>query len=222
MNLKKIKYLFRSFLPVNISYGITVNNEADEISKLLNTLLPLIDKSDEVIVLQDITNKTQDVTDILDQYSNKIIRLEARLDGDFATFKNNLITAATKDYLFQIDADEIPKESLIRGIKSYLSEKWKDDVVMVPRINIVNGVTEEHINKWDWEVNADGYINFPDYQYRIFKLNKGIIWENKVHERLRNYKAIVSLPSTDYSMCLLHIKEIEKQEEQNSFYSTIQ
>ncbi len=44
MNLKKIKYLFRSFLPVNISYGITVNNEANEISKLLNTLLPLIDK----------------------------------------------------------------------------------------------------------------------------------------------------------------------------------
>lgn len=221
MNLKKIKYLFRSFLPVNISYGITVNNEANEISKLLDTLLPLIDKSDEVIVLQDITNKNQDVTDVLDQYGNKIIRVEARLDGDFATFKNNLITAATKDYLFQIDADEIPKESLIKEIKFYLFKKRKKDVFMVPRINIVHGITDEHVKKWNWKINEEGYINFPDFQHRIFKMNKGIVWENKVHEKLCNYDKIIGLRSSDYSMCLLHIKEIKRQEQQNAFYDTI-
>lgn len=215
--------LLRKILPLHgISYGITVNNEAEEIVKLLDVLIPLIDKNDEVIVLQDVTNKDQDVAEILDGYGDRIIRLEARLDGDFATFKNNLIKAARKKYLFQIDADEIPKESLIKGIKSYLSEKRKDDVFMVPRINIVNGVTNKHIEQWDWKVNEKGYINFPDYQYRIFKLNKGIVWENKVHERLSNYKTIASLPCSDYSMCLLHIKEIQKQEQQNSFYDTIQ
>lgn len=216
-----MKFL-KKILPLpKISYGITVNNEVDEIAKLLNTLLPLIDKRDEVIVLQDITNKNQDVTNVLDQYGSKIIRVEARLDCDFATFKNNLITAATKDYLFQIDADEIPKESLIQEIKFYLFKKRKKDVFMVPRINIVHGITNDHIKQWNWQVNDEGYINFPDFQQRIFKLNKGIVWENKVHEKLCNYDKIIGLRSSDYSMCLLHIKEIKRQEQQNAFYDTI-
>ncbi|WP_418121828.1 glycosyltransferase [Chryseobacterium sp. PTM-20240506] len=206
---------------VSISYGITVNNEADEIVRLLNALLPAINKNDEVIVLQDITNKNQKVSDILDKYGNKIIRIEARLDGDFATFKNNLIKVARKDYLFQIDADEIPEPSLMIKIKPYLFKKRKKDVFMVPRINIVHGITDEHIERWNWLVNDKGYINFPDYQHRIFKLNRGIKWENKVHEKLCNYKKIAGLPASDYSMCLLHIKEIKRQEQQNSFYDTI-
>lgn len=214
-----IKKILKNF--VSISYGITVNNEVAEIAQLLNVLLPAIDRNDEVIVLQDLTDKNQEVADILDAYGDKIIRIEARLDGDFATFKNNLIKIAKKDYLFQIDADEIPKESLMKEIKPYLFRKRKKDVFMVPRINIVNGITNEHINRWNWQVNDKSYINFPDYQHRIFKLNRGIKWENKVHEKLCNYKKITGLPSSDYSMCLLHIKEIKRQEQQNSFYDTI-
>jgi hypothetical protein len=206
---------------VGISYGITVNNEVEEITKLLDVLLPLINKNDEVIVLQDITEKNKKVADVLDTYGDKIIRIEARLDGDFATFKNSLIKVATKKYLFQIDADEIPKETLIKELKYYLFRKRKKDVFMVPRVNIVNGITDEHIHRWKWEINDEGYINFPDYQHRIFKLNRGIKWENKVHEKLCNYKKIAGLPSSDYSMCLLHIKEIKRQEQQNSFYDTI-
>ncbi|MGI9652770.1 glycosyltransferase [Chryseobacterium sp. RLHN22] len=212
----------KKILPLpKISYGITVNNEIDEISKLLDVLLPLVGKSDEVIVLQDITNRNQKISDILDTYGNKIIRLEARLNGDFASFKNNLISTATKDYLFQIDADEIPKESLIQNLKYFLFKKRKKDVLMVPRINIVNGITQEHIAKWNWKLNDEGYINFPDYQDRIFKLNKGIKWENKVHEKLCNYDNKFGLPIADYSFCLLHIKDIERQEQQNSFYDTL-
>ena len=113
-----MKFL-RKILPLpRISYGITVNNESEEIIKLLDSLLPLIDKKDEVIVLQDITKKDEKVAAILDSYGERIIRIESCLNGDFATFKNNLINAATKDYLFQIDADEIPKESLIKEMRS--------------------------------------------------------------------------------------------------------
>lgn len=221
MNIKKIKYYFKSLLPVKISYGITVCNEVSELTKLLETLLPLIDKNDEVIVLQDITVENLAVSSILEDYKDKVIHIKSKLNGDFATFKNNLIKAATKDYLFQIDADEIPKESLIKEIKYYLFKKRKKDVFMVPRINIVNGITDEHVKQWDWQVNDKGYINYPDFQHRIFKLNKGIVWENKVHEKLCNYDKIIGLKSSDYTMCLLHIKEIKKQEQQNAFYDTI-
>lgn len=215
--------ILRDLLPLpTISYGITVNNEAEEITKLLELLLPLVSKKDEVIVLQDTTHKDERVSRILDEYGNKIVRIEAKLNGDFATFKNNLIQAASKDYLFQIDADEIPKASLINKIKFFLFKKKKYDVFVVPRINIVNGITEEHIKKWNWSLNKDGYINFPDAQDRIFKLNQGIKWENKVHEKLCHYQQKIALPISDFSMCLLHIKEIQRQEQQNSFYDTIQ
>jgi hypothetical protein len=205
---------------ITISYGITVNDEVSELKKLLATLIPLFDKNDEVIVLQDITNKNKDVAKVLEKYDT-IVKIEARLDGDFATFKNNLIRVAKNKYLFQIDADEIPEVSLLTEIKSHLFKNRKKDVFMVPRINIVNGITDHHIKQWNWQLNEKGYINFPDYQHRIFRLNKGIKWENKVHEKLCNYKIIAGLPSSDYSMCLLHIKEIKKQEKQNSFYDTI-
>lgn len=215
--------ILRDLLPLpTISYGITVNNEVKEVAKLLDVLLPLISKKDEVIVLQDVTKKNDDVAKILDAYGDKIIRIEACLSGDFATFKNNLIQRATKDYLFQIDADEIPQASLIKKIKFFLHKKRKKDVFMVPRINIVNGITKEHIERWNWSLSKEGYINFPDAQDRIFKLRKGIQWENKVHEKLCNYNEKIGLPISDFSMCLLHIKEIERQEQQNSFYDTIQ
>lgn len=217
-----MKFL-RKILPLpKISYGITVNNEAEELTKLLDTLLPVIDKGDEVIVLQDITDKDQKVSDILDHYGNKIVRLEERLGGDFATFKNHLVRSAKKNYLFQIDADEIPNKDLIKNLKIYLSTKYRYDVFFVPRINIVNGITENDIQKWNWKIDGNGYINFPDYQQRILKLNKKIFWKNKVHEVLFGFKKVNFLPENDFSFCLVHEKNIEKQSRQNDFYDQLE
>lgn len=214
--------LLRKLLPQpKISYAITVNNETEEISQLLNTLLPLIDKKDEVIVLQDTTQKDQKVAAILDTYEGKIIRIEARLDGDFATFKNHLIGAASKDYLFQIDADEIPHSKLIKNLKKYLSSRYKCDVFFVPRINVVTGITDEDLQKWNWKIDENGYINFPDYQQRILKLDHNIFWKNKVHEVLFGFKKVDFLPKNNSSFCLMHRKTIDKQYKQNNFYSKL-
>lgn len=216
-----IKQILKFFVQPTITYGITVNNEKEEITKLLDTLITLIDKNDEILVLQDITNEDIDVTNILKSYGNKILRITARLNGDFATFKNNLIENSSKKYLFQIDADELPKESLIKNIKLFIAGNLKSDCFLIPRINIVNGIEAEHVKKWNWKVNQDNYINYPDYQTRLFKLNKGIKWQNKVHEALVNFSKTKVLPSENYDFCLLHIKQIEKQERQNDFYDTL-
>jgi len=221
MSFKKIKNLFHSFLPIKISYGITVCNEENELSELLNSLLPLIDKKDEVIVLQDITQESLAVSKLLDGYQNKIIHIKSKLNGDFASFKNNLIGAASKDYLFQIDADEIPHNELIKNLKKYLSSRCKCDVFFVPRINIVTGITHEDLQKWNWKIDNNGYINFPDYQQRILKLNHNIFWKNKVHEVLFGFKKVDFLPKNNSSFCLLHTKTIDKQSKQNNFYSQL-
>jgi len=206
---------------ITISYGITVNNEVEEITQLLNILFPLIDKGDEVIVLQDITNKNQQVADILDRYGDQIIRLEARLDGDFATFKNNLIKACKKKYLFQIDADEYPTEDFIKSLKPFLRENREIEVFLVPRVNIIEGITDEYVQHMGWNMNEKGYVNFPDYQHRILKNNKKIFWKNKVHEFLYGNNSFLEMPK-DFNLSLIHLKNFEKQKKQNDFYNSLE
>jgi len=211
-----------SFLNLaSITYGITVNNEAEEVKKLLDILISSIDKTDEIVVMQDVTKENSDVTAILNSYGTKIIRITSRLDGDFSAFKNNLISHATKKYLFQIDADEYPQEKLIENLKYFLLKNFKYDCFIVPRINIVEGITESDIKTWNWDVNEKQYVNFPDYQNRIFKLGKNIRWQNKIHEILVNFKRVKKMPSKNEDYCLVHIKSIDRQRRQNAFYDNL-
>ena len=90
----------------------------------------------------------------------------------------------------------------------------------MPRVNIVEGLTQEHIDKWGWRVNEKGWVNFPDYQGRIYKNDKSIYWENPVHEVVVGAKKVSYFP-TEEQFCLYHPKEIERQEKQNELYSKI-
>lgn len=209
---------------MKISYGITVCHESIELKQLLKHLSNLIDETDEVLVLVDYTNTTDAVYDVIKSYRSKFqnfILLETSLNGDFSKFKNNLIENASGDYLFQIDADEIPNEFLIENIKSILNINLDIDCFYIPRVNKVNGLTPHHVEKWGWRVDEHQRVNFPDPQMRLFKLNKGIKWKNKVHEVLEGQSTFSTLPYDTEDFCLYHIKSIEKQEKQNKFYETI-
>ena len=81
-------------------------------------------------------------------------------------------------------------------------------------------MTQEHITKWRWNVDEDGVVNWPDYQWRVWKNKPEIKWVNKVHEKLEGYKTISNLP-LDASMALYHPKTIERQEKQNQYYDTL-
>lgn len=212
--------MFSFLSPITISYGITVCNEYQELKMLLNTLLPLIEDKDEVIILQDVTVENNEVSNLIKSYGSKVIKIESRLNGDFATFKNNLIKASKKKYLFQIDADEYPAENLIKSLKPYLRKEKSVECFFVPRINIVEGITEDYIKEMKWNANDKGYINFPDYQARIIKNNKKIFWKNKVHEILYGHKNFTEMPK-DYTLCLIHKKNFTKQKKQNEFYNTL-
>jgi glycosyltransferase involved in cell wall biosynthesis len=199
-----------------ISYAITACNEHVELDRLLGQLTLSIRDEDEIIVQMDFT-ATQEVRDVVEKY--KLVKHFYPLDKDFATFKNNLIALCSKDYIFQIDADEYPSEWLLDYLPSVLEANPETEVFLVPRINTVEGITQEHIDKWRWNVE-EGRINFPDYQWRIWKNKPEIKWINKVHERLDGFGLYTSLPSLD-SCCLYHPKTIERQEKQNQFYDTL-
>jgi glycosyltransferase involved in cell wall biosynthesis len=210
---------------MKISYGVTVCDEVEELDSLLNFLFLNIDKEDEVIVLRDMTKTNEDITKLMIKYHNifedRMMSLDFNLNGDFATFKNKLIENASGDYIFQIDADEIPHQFLIENIKSVLKINSTIDCFYIPRVNKVNGLTQEHIQKWGWRVDDQDRVNFPDFQMRLFKLNTGIKWRNKVHEVLEGQSTFSTLPYDTEDFCLYHIKSIEKQEKQNKFYETI-
>ena len=207
---------------MTISYAITVCNELDEITKLLNFLQTHIRKEDEIVIQYDETSVTDEVMDYLKlmnsmHENHKVIGFP--LNKDFASFKNNLKSHCTKDYIFQIDADEIPHEFLVEYLGQVLEEN-PVDIVFVPRVNTVEGLTQEHINKWKWNVNEKGWVNWPDYQTRIYKNTEDVTWMNKVHERITGYSTFSNFPSEEH-WSLYHHKQINRQEQQNEFYETI-
>jgi hypothetical protein len=68
---------------------------------------------------------------------------------------------------------------------------------------------------------ANGHINWPDYQWRIWKNIPEIKWINKVHEKLEGFKTYALLPADTQAFCLYHPKTIQKQEKQNNYYDTL-
>lgn len=207
---------------MKISYAVTVCNELVEIQKLLPFLIENKRERDEIVIFFDSKNGSKSVEDFLRAQSiNKVsFRWMAyHFDGHFAHMKNALSEACLGDYIFQIDADEMPNLSLIEYLPTLL-EMNDVEVLRVPRINTVTGLTNEHIQKWGWNVNEQGWVNFPDYQWRIYKRTPYIVWENKVHEVLNGFKSLAHLPAEE-EFCLYHHKDIKRQEKQNELYSKI-
>ena len=209
---------------MKISYAITVCDEFLEIQKLLSLLLNNKRHEDEIVVLVDLSKNTptSELLNYLHELSSEdyIILVEDTFKGHFADWKNILTKSCSGDYIFQIDADEVPNKVLLSYLPEILENNPDNEVYLVPRVNTVEGLTDEHIKKWRWEVNDGGWVNYPDYQWRIWKNKPEIKWKNKVHEVLEGYKTYSPLPAQEI-LSLYHPKDIKRQEKQNNYYSTL-
>lgn len=205
---------------MKISYAITVCNELEEVKRLVNFLLSNKRTEDEIVILFD-DKGTEEVWNYLIQVEGDIAILHrAQFRNDFSEWKNKLTSLCDGDYIFQIDADELPTESLISNLPYILEVNQEVDVFLVPRINTVEGLTQQHIRQWRWMVNEKGWVNFPDYQWRIYKNDPSIRWRNKVHEVIEGHKTSTLLPAEE-AYCLYHPKTIDRQERQNNYYDTL-
>jgi hypothetical protein len=207
---------------MKISYAITVCNELKEIQKLVNLLKETKRPQDEIVILYDQKNGDEEVANWLTKM-NKYPNIQfwrGFFEGHFADWKNKLTEYCSGDYIFQIDADEFPHKSLLTALPVILEGNPDNEVYLIPRVNTVQGLTQEHIDKWRWNVNSDGWVNYPDYQWRIWKNKPEIKWINKVHERLEGFKTYAPLPAKE-ELSLYHPKDIERQERQNAYYDTL-
>jgi|TARA_B110000503_G_scaffold25882_1_gene40832 hypothetical protein len=206
---------------MKISYAITVCNELVEVQKLISFLISNKREEDEIVVLYDSKNGDVSVFNYLsglDYVEVKVFNDE--FDNHFADWKNQLTSYCSGDYIFQIDADEIPNKYLIDNLPALLEANSEVDMLRVPRVNTVEGLTEDHIKKWGWNVNEKGWVNWADWQMRIYRNHLDIKWVNKVHEVIQGFKLHGMLPMEE-EWALYHPKDITRQEKQNKYYSTL-
>ena len=204
-----------------ISYLIFACNEHKELDKLLEKLTDFVQEPNEIMVILDDENTTDEVAKIVKKYESEIGCYAHKLNGDFASHKNFGNLCCKGDWIFQLDADELPNDSLLMALHPMLELNPGAEMIYVPRINTVDGLTDEHIEKWGWKVDEKGWVNFPDYQTRLYKNDPTKIqWKNEVHEVIEGHGTYAALPAEE-SYCLYHHKEIERQEKQNNFYEKI-
>lgn len=205
---------------MKISYGLTVCNEHKEIDNLIKYLLERISLEDEVVVVYDQNRITSETIQVLESYEENIAYYPFDFQQNFLENKNYLNSKCTGDYIFQLDADEIPSEVLVANLKTIL-ETNPVDLLITPRKNLVKGLTDQHIKQWGWRVTNEGWVNWPDAQKRIYKNTLDIQWRgHQVHGMVDGYKTYATLPMEEH-FSIIHNKEIQRQEAQNKRYAKI-
>ena len=94
---------------MKISYGLTVCNEDKELENLITYLRRIIDENDEIVVVYDKNRVTTEVKEVLDTYQKDISYYPFDFKQNFLENKNYLNSKCSGDYIFQLDADELPE-----------------------------------------------------------------------------------------------------------------
>ena len=184
-----------------ISYAILACHEAKELKELLQILNLGKRPIDEIVVLLDKNNYDKCILSYI--YDNVDIVEFNSLDGDFSQQKNKLISLCTKNYIFNLDADEYVSIMECKYIHKILELNLNVDLFYLPRINTVSGITLDHVNKWNWNITKnDDFKNklFLDQEYKfdiflyikLLKHYNYIIQENEKY--IEYYEPIINYP----------------------------
>jgi len=194
---------------IYLSYCVTACDEKDELFVLLSLLEGVIAVDTEIIVQTDSSRVTNDVLDVIKNHpiSEHINHVNFPLNGDFATFKNNLFKHARGEWIFQIDADELLNDYLLYNLKTLLEINADMEMIAVPRVNIVENITQEWINHWNWKISKQDIaiqstlepISIYSDLYKLLEINNLIKEEYNINSSkdIRSvvyYKPIINFP----------------------------
>lgn len=212
---------------MKISYLITCRNETDTLSRLLYTIMNGRNVEDEVIILDDFSDNpcTQRMLEGHSKVEHKTKHIQHALNNDYGSHKNFGIEQCQGDFIFQLDGDERPPDALLgENLVTLLESNPTIEAYAVPRINDFRGVTKEDAHKWGWTLTTSPtyktpVVNWPDYQFRIFKRDyPRISFNRRLHEKVEGYSNYVCLPAEE-SFALYHDKTIEVQIATNLRYN---
>ena len=209
-----------------ISYLVTVHNEDKTLANLLGKLRGFAGKEDEIVILDDFSDSPKCQT-VLSEYSklDNVRLYQHALERNYGGHKNYGTELCKKPWIFQLDGDECPSETLLTNISEIIETNPDIELFLVPRINDFRGVSREHAKQWVWQLTPSSFcknrliINWPDYQGRIYKNDpKRIKWDRRLHEKLEGYSKFSALPANE-DLALYHDKTIETQIKTNVRYN---
>lgn len=196
-----------------ISFAITTHNEGKNIGKLIDRLNDYKLNSDEIIVLDDFS--TDEVTLHQIQKADKVFK--RKFKKDYAEHKNILNSKCSCDYIFQLDADELPSCLLLSKIHNII-KKNKSDLIAFPRVNVITGITATELRNRGWNVDKFNRINYPDYQGRCYINADHIKWERPLHEYIVGAKS-THFVEPNKKLDIVHVKTREKHDQSNLLYN---
>ncbi len=201
-----------------LSYLVTCHNETDSLEKLLSKLIEYKKDNHEIVLLDDYSDNPETL-EIIQKFKEKVNFQQHKLDKNYGNHKNYGIELCKGEWIFQLDADEVPTDGLLENIDLIIESNSKNEVLWLPRLNYFIGVTDLDVMTWGWQLN-DGMINFPDYQSRLYQNLPHIRYERRLHEKVEGFKSYVFIPpQKDYA--IIHEKTIEKQRETNVNYNKL-
>jgi len=211
---------------LSISYLITCHNETNTLGRLLERIINNRFDGDEIVVLDDFSDNenTKKLLNEIHSPTQNICVYQHALNNDYGSHKNYGNEKCRKMWVFQIDADERPSETLIFNIREIIETNAYTELIYVPRINDFKGVSQEHAKQWGWKLTPSPFcegrmiVNWPDYQSRIYKNTPKIKWDRRLHEKIKGHDQYAFLPA-DEDLSLYHDKTIEKQIETNLRYN---
>ena len=192
---------------MKISYAILTHNEGEYIAELLTLLSTYKRDIDEIVIVDDYSDDEK-TKFILNDFKDLITLDYRTFDGDH-TQKNYLNSKCTGDYILQLDADELVKPEFLEMLPELLEENKETDLFIMPRINTVEGLTPEYIQKWRWNVNEKGWVNFPDWQMRLYRNCDWVKWDGLLHSKIEGHKTYVFLPAEEL-FCIIHPKQLDR------------
>jgi len=176
---------------MNISFCITVADEETEFFKLLNHLKPFLREGDEILVKVDNTKVTEGIKrHMIDSHEVKGKSTVNKwyiddFKGNFSEWKNELIPNCKNPIILFLDADELPNPQLLEDLPLIMELNECVDIIGVPRINFVEGITEDYIKQMRWSVSQlENYID-----EKIIDLNNPTDLEE--YNMLKKYNLII-------------------------------
>jgi len=142
----------------------------------------------------------------------KMVLEEIPWADNFEIQKNAALDKAKNEWRVWIDADETYEHLFWNQLPWYiwLAEKEGMDCISVPRINTIEGVTQEELMNYaqrnGWQLSGYNWIQYPDHQQRIF--NSKCRFVGRTHERIVGFDKQGALAGVH----CIHPKSKERQE----------
>ena len=130
------------------------------------------------------------------------------MEDSFEIQKNYALDNTNNEWRLLIDADEQYQHLFWNQLPWYIcfAENKGIDCFKVPRINTVDDPTEHYVKQRGWQLNAFNWVNYPDYQQRLYK--KNCRYSGRTHERIVGSEKDFMLLGVN----ILHHKSLSRQD----------